>query len=231
MTICTVVMETLAQILRTAAWARTLTEKQLQRVIAEVGEHTFAAGATVCQEGLVVDSWTGVLEGLVKLHTVFPDGRSVTFTGVPTGGWFGEGSLLKAEPRKYGATALRESRIARMPKSTFEWLLDNSIGFNRFVLLQINERLGQFIALVGVGRLPDPDARIARCLGALFNPILYPGAGLRLAISQEEIGFLSGVSRQRANQALQKLEREGLLMVEYGGIRVLDLERLRTYGP
>lgn len=223
-------MATLAEILRTAAWARTLTEKQLQRVVAEVSEHTFAAGATVCQEGMVVDSWTGVLEGLVKLHTVFPDGRSVTFTGVPTGGWFGEGSLLKAEPRKYGATALRQSRIARMPKSTFEWLLDNSIGFNRFVLLQINERLGQFIALVGVGRLPDTDARIARCLGALFNTILYPGAGLQLAISQEEIGFLSGVSRQRANQALQQLEREGLLKVEYGGIRVLDLERLRAYG-
>jgi CRP/FNR family cyclic AMP-dependent transcriptional regulator len=110
----------------------------------------------------------------------------VTFTGVPTGGWFGEGSLLKAEPRKYGAMALRESRIARMPKSTFEWLLDNSIAFNRFVLLQINERLGQFIALVGFGRLLDTDARIARCLGALFNSILYPGAGLRLSISQEE---------------------------------------------
>jgi CRP/FNR family cyclic AMP-dependent transcriptional regulator len=223
-------MATLTEILRTAPWARALTEEQLQRVTAEVNEHTFAPGATVCQEGAVVDSWTGVLEGLVKLHTVFPDGRSVTFTGVPTGGWFGEGSLLKAERRKYGALALRESRIARMPKSTFEWLLDNSIEFNRFVLLQINERLGQFIALVGFGRLLDTDARIARCLGALFNPILYPGAGLRLSISQEEVGFLSGVSRQRANQALQKLEREGLLMVEYGGIRVLDWERLLTYG-
>lgn len=223
-------MRTLTEILRTAPWARGLTEKQLQRVIAEVNEHTFAAGAAVCQEGAIVDSWTGVLEGLVKLHTVFPDGRSVTFTGVPTGGWFGEGSLLKGESRKYGALALRESRIARMPKSTFEWLLDNSIEFNRFVLLQINERLGQFIALVGFGRLLDTDARIARCLGALFNPILYPGAGLRLSISQEEIGFLSGVSRQRANQALQKLEREGLLTVEYGGIRVLDLERLLACG-
>jgi CRP/FNR family cyclic AMP-dependent transcriptional regulator len=223
-------MATLIEFLRAAAWANSLTDEQMRRVAAEVNEHTFAAGATVCMEGEVVDSWTGVLDGLVKLHTVFPDGRSVTFTGVPTGGWFGEGSLLKAEPRKYGAMALRESRIARMPKSTFEWLLGSSIGFNRFLLLQINERLGQFIALVGFGRLLDTDARVARCLGALFNPVLYPGAGMSLSISQEEIGLLSGVSRQRANQALQKLVREGLLMLEYGGIRVLDLERLRSYG-
>jgi CRP-like cAMP-binding protein len=148
---------------------------------------------------------------------------------VSAGGWLGEGSLLKTEPRRYDVVALRDSRIARMPRSTFEWLLDTSIGFNRFLLRQINERLGQFIALVEHARLLDPDARVARCIAELFNPILYPGIGPRLAISQEEIGYLTGVSRQRANQALRKLEEEGLLAVEYGGIRVLDLERLRGY--
>src|SRR3954467_2681608 len=104
-------MATFTEFLRAAAWANSLTDEQMLRVAAEVNEHTFAAGAAVCMEGEVVDSWTGVLDGVVKLHTVFPDGRSVTFTGVPPGGWFGEGSLLKAEPRKYGAMALRESRI------------------------------------------------------------------------------------------------------------------------
>ena len=34
----------------------------------------------------------------------------------------------------------------------------------------------------------------------------------------------------RANQALQVLEKEGLLQVEYGSITILDLERLRVYG-
>jgi CRP/FNR family transcriptional regulator, cyclic AMP receptor protein len=53
---------------------------------------------------------------------------------------------------------------------------------------------------------------------------------LGLSISQEEIGLLTGISRQRANQALQKLEHEGLLTLEYGGVRVLDVERLRKYG-
>jgi DNA-binding GntR family transcriptional regulator len=48
-------------------------------------------------------------------------------------------------------------------------------------------------------------------------------------ISQEEVGLLSGASRQRANQALQLLEKEGLLRVDYGGIRILDLEGLRHF--
>jgi len=192
-------------------------------------DQTYAAGAMVCRKGEPVDAWIGVLEGLVKINAVSAEGKAVTFTGVSDAGWLGEGSLHKTEPRRYDVVALRASRIARMPRSTFEWLLDSSIGFNRFLLRQINERLGQFIALVEHARLLDPDARVARCIAELFNPILYPGIGPRLAISQEEIGYLTGVSRQRANQALRKLEEEGLLAVEYGGIRVLDLERLRGY--
>jgi CRP-like cAMP-binding protein len=222
-------VSSLSEHLRATLWAQTVTPEQMRRIEAEVMDQTYAAGAMVCRKGEPVDAWIGVLEGLVKINAVSPEGKSVTFTGVSAGGWLGEGSLLKTEPRRYDVVALRDSRIARMPRSTFEWLLDTSIGFNRFLLRQINERLGQFIALVEHARLLDPDARVARCIAELFNPILYPGIGPRLAISQEEIGYLTGVSRQRANQALRKLEEEGLLAVEYGGIRVLDLERLRGY--
>lgn len=54
--------------------------------------------------------------------------------------------------------------------------------------------------------------------------------GMRLTITQEEVGYLARVSRQRANQALRKLEEAGLLNVEYGAVRVLDLDGLKLYG-
>jgi CRP/FNR family cyclic AMP-dependent transcriptional regulator len=158
------------------------------------------------------------------------EGKSVTFAGMPGGAWFGEGSMLKSETRRYDVIALRESRVALMTRTTFNQLLDSNIAFNRFLLNQLNERLAYFIALVEHDRMLDPDARVARCLAALFNPYLYPGVGRQLQISQEEIGLLSGVSRQRANQALQVLEKQGLLRVEYGGIAVLDPEGLGCFG-
>jgi len=71
---------------------------------------------------------------------------------------------------------------------------------------------------------------VARALAQLFNPLLYPGTTSQLQLSQEEIGLLSGVSRQRANQALQVLEKAGLLKVEYGGVRVQDVEGLKRFG-
>jgi CRP/FNR family transcriptional regulator, cyclic AMP receptor protein len=125
-----------------------------------------------------------------------------------------------------GSARARCSRTS----ATFEWLLDSSIGFNRYLLVQLNERLGQFIGMVEFERLLAPEARVARCLAELFNPHLYPGHAAEVAISQEEIGYLSGVSRQRVNQALQVLERAGLLQVDYGRIRITDLAGLRSYG-
>jgi DNA-binding GntR family transcriptional regulator len=78
-------------------------------------------------------------------------------------------------------------------------------------------------------RLLEPDARVARSLAGLFNPVLYPAMSADVQISQEEIGYLSGVSRQRVNQALRVLEGAGLLKVEYGGLRILDLDGLRRF--
>jgi len=190
----------------------------------------FPAGAYVCRKGEPVDHWIGVIDGLVKMASVSPEGKTTTFVGVTSGGWFGEGSLLKDKARRYDIGALRASRMALMPRATFEWLLDTDIGFNRFLLMQLNERLSQFIAMVEYQRLLGPDARVARSLAALFNPVLYPDQAAEIQISQEEVGYLSGVSRQRVNRALQVLEKAGLLRVEYGRIRILDLDGLRAFG-
>ena len=83
--------------------------------------------------------------------------------------------------------------------------------------------------LLCADRLLGPDARVARCLAQMFNPLLYPELGPRLEISQAELGFLTGLSRQRVNQALQLLSRRGLLSVEYGSITVLSLDALRSF--
>lgn len=216
--------------LRASLWSHSLTPEQLQRVENETIRRRCPAGSYVCRKGEAVEHWVGVVEGLVKMTNLSADGKPTTFTGIPSGGWFGEGSLLKKEPRRYDVVALRDSEVAYMPRATFTWLLDNSIGFNRFLLIQLNERLGQFISMVECDRLLEPDARVARSLASLFNPHLYPGHGPQLQISQEEIGYLAGLSRQRANQALKALEKAGLVRVEYGGITVLDLAGLRSFG-
>ena len=71
---------------------------------------------------------------------------------------------------------------------------------------------------------------MARSLGALFNPVLYPGVGEVQRITQQELAYLVGLSRQRVNEALASLQAQNLIRVEYGGLRVLDIRGLRASG-
>ena len=223
-------MKNAEELLRNSPWGPALTTEEMARAIAGTTERSFAAGAFICMKGEPVDQWMGIINGLGKMASHWTTGKTTSLTGISSGGWFGEGSLLKEEARRYDVMAIRETRIAFMNRATFLWLLDHSIPFNRHMISQLNERLGQFIGMMENERLLDIDARIARVLAALFNPVLYPGTNRLLQISQEELGYLAGVSRQRANQGLKVLEDKGMLRSEYGGINVIDLDGLRSYG-
>ena len=213
-------------------WLAHLDAAEHARVVADLRVLHVDAGQLVCRIGRPVSYWFGVVEGLLKMSNDGGDlGIPVTFTGVSPGGWFGEGTVLKGEVYRYNIQALRASVVAGIPAATFHWLLDRSIGFNRFVMNQLNERLGQFIAAREIDRMTHPDARVARSLAALFHPPLYPGVGQLLRITQQELGYLVGLSRQRVNVALNALQAAAVIRVEYGGVRVLDLERLRRYRP
>ena len=186
------------------------------------------AGDYICRFGRPVTYWFGLVDGLLKMSNDDSQGPVVTFTGVAPGGWFGEGTVLKHEHYRYNIQALRKSTVAGLPVETFDWLLDHSIGFNRFVMHQLNERLGQFIAAREIDRLNSPDLRVARNLASLFHPLLSPNVAGVLRITQQELAYLVGLSRQRTNEALTTLAAKGWIRVEYGGLRVLDLSALRS---
>jgi CRP-like cAMP-binding protein len=209
-----------------AFWSTELTESEFERARRGTVERAYAKGSYVCHRGDQLDAWIGVIEGLLKLGTVSETGKDVTLAGLRAGGWFGEGSVLKDEPRQYDLAVLRDTRLAFMNRATFIWLFENSVGFNRFLVRQFNERLGQFIALVEYDRTLNATARLARSIAWLFNPVLYPQGSNYLEISQEEVGLLSGISRPAANEALKALEARGLIRVERMGIAVRDLSGL-----
>ena len=209
-------------------WLKVLSADHYGQAVPQLKVSDAMPGDYVCRVGRPVTYWFGVVEGLLKMSTDNAQGQTMTFTGMPPGGWFGEGTALKRESYRYNIQALRRSIVAGLPVDTFHWLLDHSIGFNRFVMNQLNERLAQFIAAREIDRMNNPDLRVARSLAALFNPVLYPGVGEVLRITQQELAYLVGLSRQRVNEALAALEAQATIRVEYGGLRILDLEALRT---
>jgi CRP/FNR family transcriptional regulator, cyclic AMP receptor protein len=59
------------------------------------------------------------------------------------------------------------------------------------------------------------------------HPLLNPRGERHLTISQEELANLATVSRQRCNQSLIAMQRNGFLQLDYGAVRLLELAALQ----
>ena len=215
--------------LQGVAWLPLLSRADQEWAKVALRVSTARPGERIVRFGRAPTFWLGVVDGLLKMSNDTASGGTITYTGLPPGAWFGEGTLLKREPYRYNIEPLRQSTVAGLPIEDFHALLDRSIPFNRYVMSLLNERLGQFIAALEIDRQTEPEHRVAASLAQLFHPVLYPGVGSLLRITQQELGYLAGLSRQRVNEALAVLQHKALIRVEYGGVRVLDLQGLRAF--
>ncbi|MDP1742479.1 MAG: Crp/Fnr family transcriptional regulator [Polaromonas sp.] len=195
---------------------------------AHVAERTFTLaglkGDVMLHAGAEVKGWYAVLSGLVKLQSSSGQGRVSAFLGVPDGEWFGEGSTLKTERRRYEVIALRDTVLLCLPRAQFDDLLAHSLPFNHFLVGHLNRRLGQAMTIIEAGRLRAPEQRVALYLSRLF----WHGRR-RLVLSQEELGHLAGLSRQTVNRALKSMEEQGLVSLDFGRVTILDADALAAY--
>ena len=203
--------------LGTQPWYSGLDSAARQQLDDEIELISAAKGATVLAAGAPVQGWYAVLSGLVKLQTEAADGRRSAFIGVPDGEWFGEGSVLKDEPRRYAVVALRDSWLMCLPRRSFARLQRDNLRFNQYLVQHLNMRLGQAMALIEASRIRAPEHRVALYLSRLFWR-----STRRLYLTQEELGTLVGLSRQTVNRVLRLLADRAIVSLDLGRVSILD---------
>jgi CRP/FNR family transcriptional regulator, cyclic AMP receptor protein len=209
------------QFLRMQPWFAKLPPPAQESIADRVFTQHGRKGDVLLRSGEAVGGWYAVLSGLVKLQSQSTQGRLSVFLGVPPGEWFGEGSAMKAEPRRYDVIALRDTELLCLPRAQFNQLRGSSLEFNQALLLQMNMRLGQAMSVIEAGRIRSPEQRVALYLSRLF------WHGMRkLDLSQEELGNLAGLSRQTVNRVLNALEQQGLVSLEFGRVAIINDEGL-----
>lgn len=197
-----------------------LQERLREEVFAVQGDK----GAVMMPAGSAVEGWHAVLSGLVMLQSPASKGRASAFIGVPDGEWFGEGSAMKPEPRKYNVVALRPTTLLCLPLPLFAMLRESSLAFNQFLVQHLNMRLGQAMTIIEAGRTQSPEHRVALYLSRLFWR-----STRRLNLTQDELGQLVGLSRQTVNRVLRTLEELGIVSLDFGKVAIVDDEALGAY--
>ena len=179
-----------------------------------------AKGEIALQAHKPVDGWYGVAQGLVKIASS-QGAQQSTFIGLNQGSWFGEGAILKKEPRQYDVVALRETTLVCIPSAVFETLLQESTCFNRYIIDELNRKLGLAMSIIQTGRSGNAQQRLALALSRMFW-----NQTRTLELSQDELASLAGMARQTANRALQQMEQRGVVRLAMHRITVLDEQAL-----
>ena len=205
-------------------WFAGLPAAMQERLREEVFAEQADKGAVMMPAGSAVQGWHAVLSGLVMLQSPTSQGRSSAFIGVPDGEWFGEGSAMKPEPRRYHVVALRPTTLLCLPLPLFATLRETSLAFNQVLVLHLNMRLGQAMTIIEAGRTQSPEHRVALYLSRLFWR-----STRRLNLTQEELGQLVGLSRQTVNKVLRVLEGRGIVSLDFGRVAIVDDEALNAY--
>lgn len=198
-------------------WFTGLPPSTQKSVVAETQVIHAHKGERVLVAGELVQGWYGVQSGLVKIEGTGGSKGGATFIGFSAGDWFGEGAVLKNEPRRYDVVALRDTDLLCVPSQSFWAMYKSDIGFNHCLIDTLNHKLGQAMSVIDAERTRTPEQRVALSLSRLFW-----SRTRKLDLTQEELASFSGMARQTANRALKELQNQGVISLQMNRITVLD---------
>jgi CRP/FNR family transcriptional regulator, cyclic AMP receptor protein len=202
-----------ARFLRMQPWFPHIPAPLQERVLRTCTRVRARKGEVMLRAGEPAQGWYALLSGFVKLQAAAGGDDVAAFLALTGGEWFGEGSVLRDEPRRYEVVALRDTELLCLPRAQFHELLAASLPFSHAVLHHMNQRLSQAMAIIEANRSGSLEQRLALYLGPPF------WHGLRtLNLSQQELGTLAGMSRQSTNKALRCLEARGLITLRFGRV-------------
>ena len=190
----------------------------------------FRKGEIVFNEGEPGDSLYIVTSGKIKVGRRAADGRQNLIAVMGPSDMLGELSLFDPGPRTATATAVVDTRVARLRKQALRPWLANRPEIAEQLLRVLARRLRRTNDSVADLIFTDVPGRVAKALLQMADRFgSREGEGLRVKhdLTQEELAQLVGASRETVNKALADFVHRGWIQLQGKSVVVLDEERLR----
>lgn len=199
--------------------APTHADREISALLARTGRRRrFEAGELIQQRG---DSGRGfwlVESGEVMICRFGTQGELTVYGVLGEGDLFGELAHFSEIPRQVEVVAETDAVLGRFDPPLIDQLLESEPGFARWLLKSLANQLRAALNRIdGDGQL-SAELRIIRRLVDMANR-----NGRELRLTQQALGELIGISRITVGQVLRKLEKRGLVCLEYRRIVVPDI--------
>ena len=190
-------------------------------------------GQLIAARGDPCEHWMACAKGAVRMSSVTVAGKLVALTYLEPGAWFGDVGLFDGQRNTHDVYAHGETTVLCLARADFDKILAMHAELYEALLRLQARRIRALFGLVEDLNALPLRARLARQLiyqvRAYGVPSLTDSSHIRigLQLAQEELAQLVGASRQRVNQELKAMEREGAIRVEPEGLVVIDRAILR----
>jgi CRP/FNR family transcriptional regulator, cyclic AMP receptor protein len=185
-------------------------------------------GVTIFSKGDAGNCLYAVISGTVKMSTSSAEGRSAILNLIGTGEVFGEIALLDDRERTTDAIANSDCELFVIDRREFIPFLHAQPALAMKFIKLLCARLRRTSEHVEQIILQDLAGRLASALLRLTEKPQQPRAGRTIAITQQEISEMVGMSRESINKQLRAWENRSWVRLEHGAIVVLDAAPLQA---
>ncbi len=193
-------------------------------------------GELICARGDTADEWIACARGALRVSSTSVSGKLVTLAYVEPGIWMGDVSMFDGDSRTHDVYAHGDTSIVCVARADFRKILSNHVELYEALMRLQARRIRLLFGLVEDLNTLPLRARLAKQLVHLVRSYGVPSLSnneemrIGLHLAQEELAQLLGASRQRVNQELKAMEREGVIRVEPAGLVVCQREALKKIG-
>ncbi len=189
---------------------------------------TLKRGTTICSKGEPGNSLYAVISGTVKMSITSPDGRSAILNLVGPGEIFGEIALLDGRARTADAIANSACEVFVIDRREFIPFVKSQPALAMKFIELLCGRLRQTSEQVEQIILQDLPGRLASALLRLSEKHKPTTGDRTIAITQQEISEMVGMTRESINKQLRVWAERNWVRLEHGAIVVLKAEPLQT---
>lgn len=159
------------------------------------------------------------------------DAREALLAVLPPPQWFGEITVFDGATRTHHAHAAEPSTLLQVSQAELlAWLHEHPQHWRDLAVLMADKLRLAFQTMEEQTVLSAP-LRLARRLVVMAEGygVQSGKGGTRrvLAVTQQELALMIGISRQTTNEILKGMEAQGVLRVQRGGLEIVDLPALR----
>jgi len=201
-----------------------VSESDWAALLAEGIRSEFADGELICMVGDACKGWPFVLRGAIRLYAMSEEGREITLYKLGPG----KSCILTAtcilgeHPFPAYAAAIGDTEVLLLPPQVFYRWFNESAPWRRHVCGLLTDRLIGVITALEEVAFHGVDRRLASYLLANLDEEATVHATHAAAAAEV------GTSREVVSRILKDFERQELVQIGRGRVRVPDPERLRT---